>query len=93
MSWGPPLTAYHNGEIIGYNVTLITASLQIVNTIFSPYNSTTVQSLYPHTYYGIFVAAITSAGVGPYSTPVTFITDESGRKVTPTLYTCISAGM
>ena len=81
VSWRPPLAVYHNGEIIGYNVTLVTASLTIVNAMFSPDNSTTIPSLYPHTYYGIFVAAITSAGVGPYSTLVTFTTDESGSHV------------
>ena len=78
MSWKPPLAVYHNGEIIGYNVTLITTNLAIEKTIFSAYNSTTIWSLDPYTNYGITVAAITRAGIGPYSTIITFTTDESG---------------
>ena len=78
VSWKPPLSVHHNGEIIGYNMTLITTSLATEKAILSVYNSTTIWSLDPYTNYGITVAAITRAGVGPYSAVVTFTTDESG---------------
>ena len=81
LSWMPPLSIYQNGDIIGYNVTLTTVSSGIMNTILSASNRITISSLHPYTTYATAVAAITSAGVGPYSTIVTFITDESGSQL------------
>ena len=46
--------------------------------IFSASNSTVIGSLNPFTSYVITIAAVTGAGVGPYSASITVMTDEAG---------------
>lgn len=79
LSWRPPLSVYHNGEIIGYNVTLSAVNSGVVSNTLSATNSTAVTSLNPYVTYIVIVAAVTSAGSGPYSIAVTFTTDEAGN--------------
>ena len=45
---------------------------------FSASNDTVIGSLNPFTSYIINIAAVTNAGVGPYSTAVTVMTAEAG---------------
>ena len=78
MSWRAPLREYHNGEIIGYNVTFTATSSGEVLDIFSASNSTVIESLNPFASYIISIAAVTSAGVGPFSATVTVMTAEAG---------------
>ena len=78
LSWDPPPQPEQNGEIIGYNVTLTDFNSEAQVTIFTPINSTKVVSLRPFTTYLYAVAAITAAGIGPYSVSSIFITDEAG---------------
>ena len=78
LSWRAPLKEHHNGEIIGYNVTLTATSSGELLDIFSASNSTVIESLSPFTSYIISIAAMTSAGVGPYSAVVTVMTAEAG---------------
>ena len=80
LSWRAPLREYHNGELIGYNVTFSATSSEevLVNDLFSPSNDTVIGSLSPFTSYAISIAAVTSAGVGPYSAAATVMTAEAG---------------
>lgn len=79
LSWRPPLPEFHNGEITGYNLTFTATNPEEILSIFSASNSTEMRSLKPFTTYTTTVAAVTHAGIGPYSTAVTFMTDEAGR--------------
>ena len=78
VCWMAPPPQHHNGEITGYNVSVTTTTTGETFTIFSVTNSTTIGSLSPYTTYNYMVAAVTSAGIGPYSTPDTVVTDEAG---------------
>lgn len=78
LSWDPPPQPEQNGEIIGYNVSVTDFNSEAEITIFTSINSTEVTSLRPFTTYLYAVAAITAAGIGPYSVSSTLITEESG---------------
>ena len=49
-----------------------------VDSVFSAFNNTVITYLNPFTTYTITVAAVTSAGIGPYSSLLSFVTDEAG---------------
>ena len=78
VSWRAPLREHHNGELIGYNVTFTATTSEEVLDLFSASNSTAIDSLNPFISYTISVAAVTSAGVGPYSAALTVMTAEAG---------------
>lgn len=78
LFWRPPAAFHHNGDIIGYNVTYTAVNSETVDSILSASNWTVIGSLNPFTTYTVTVAAVTSAGRGPYSIAVTFMTDEAG---------------
>ena len=72
---------YQNGIITSYtiNVTIIETGQQAVwqsNT-----TSLTVNSLHPHRTYECIIAAVTSAGTGPFSTHITITTPEDGKNM------------
>ena len=81
LSWTAPPLEYHNGDINGYNVTITATNGEDHLTTFSATNSTRITSLDPFTTYTVRVAAVTDVGIGPYSTAITFMTDEAGMKV------------
>ena len=81
LSWQALHPAYHNGELLGYNVTFIVTDSAVTNTVFSETNSTEIRPLNPFTDYAISVAAVTSAGIGPHSVMVIVTTDEAGMKL------------
>ena len=78
LSWSPPPPQNHNGEITGYNTTVTATNSGITFTVFSVANSTVVGSLTPFTTYIYSVAAVTNAGTGPFSSPNTVTTAETG---------------
>ena len=90
LSWRPSSPEYHNGDVIGYYVTFTATNSEEVFTTFSAANSTRIMSLDPFITYTISVAAATGVGIGPYSTPVTFVTNEAGRVIRTGMY-CESA--
>ena len=81
LSWNPPPPQNHNGEITGYNITVTATNNGITFTVFSVANSTVIGSLTPFTTYIYSVAAVTNAGTGPFSSPNTVTTAESGTLV------------
>lgn len=50
----------------------------IVWTFFAVDEDINIGSLHPYYYYNCTVSARTSAGTGPYSTPITVQTEEAG---------------
>jgi hypothetical protein len=65
-------------------VTFTEANSEEVFNLFSASNGTVIGSLNPFTSYVISIAAVTSAGVGPYSAAVISMTAETG--IIMTLY-------
>lgn len=53
-------------------------------------NSTVIRSLAPFTTYSYSVAAVTIAGIGPYSSISTVLTDEAGM-CTCSTWSCMHA--
>lgn len=90
VSWSPPLPEYQNGEITGYNITVTATNSGTAFTIFTATNSTVVRSLTPFTTYTLSVAAVTNAGIGPYSTASTVVTREAGMLNYMKLFICIT---
>ena len=78
LSWDPPPQSEQNGEIIGYNVSVTNFYTGAQIIIFTSMNSTEVASLRPFTPYLYAVAAVTAAGIGPYSISSILMTDEAG---------------
>jgi hypothetical protein len=81
LSWSTLPPEHHNGEIIGYNITVTAIYSGETFTIFSETNSTIVSSLVSFTSYSYSVAAVTIAGVGPYSSVSTVLTGEAGMYI------------
>ena len=81
LSWSPPPLEYHNGEIIGYNITVTVVYSGEIFTVFSMANTTVISSLAPFTTYSYSVAAVTIVGIGPYSTVGTILTGEAGMHI------------
>ena len=78
LSWDPPPQPEQNGEIIGYNVSVTNFNTGALTTIFTLINSTEVASLRPFTTYTYAVAALTTAGIGPFSVLSILTTNEAG---------------
>ena len=78
VSWLAPRLMHQNGDIIGYSVIFSAANSDVVDTVYTTSNSTAINSLKPFTSYRISVAAVTRAGIGPYSIPTIILTDEAG---------------
>ena len=74
VQWGPVDCIHHNGDITGYSVQYREVGSGIVQTIsvsvVSGDRATEIPNLHPSTIYTIEVAAVNSAGTGPYSYPL-----------------------
>ena len=81
--WNPPIPEDRNGNIIGYEFYIIDQNgWYDVKTV----NSTekVLEELKPYTNYTVQVAAMTSAGVGPYSVSIIERTKEASKYETCT---------
>ena len=70
---------HRNGEITGYSVRygVQGQSIQTMTVSGGDTIMTTISSVMSFTNYSIEVAAVTSAGIGPYSDPITVETPQS----------------
>jgi len=77
ISWLPPPIEDQNGPIMNYNIIVSDLNFGLddinVNTSNTSY---TVTNLEEYNNYSFIVAAATEAGVGPYSSPIKFTTEE-----------------
>ena len=76
--WDPPPMEHRNGIIISYVLNLTTAEDLEGELHQSNESGIVVRNLLPHKTYMISIAASTSAGMGPFSEIVAFITPEDG---------------
>ena len=78
LQWGEVDCTDHNGEITGYSVTYGVEGSDSPQTMDVPgddVTETTIQNLMSSTTYSIEVAAVNSAGTGPYGDSITAETD------------------
>uniref|UniRef100_A0A8D0CXD3 Roundabout, axon guidance receptor, homolog 3 (Drosophila) n=1 Tax=Sander lucioperca TaxID=283035 RepID=A0A8D0CXD3_SANLU len=76
VSWEPPPSEKHNGVIQEYRVNTPTR-YYINKTVDGNTLSTALQGLMPGVLYQVEVAAVTGAGIGTRSQPVSFLISES----------------
>ena len=79
LSWDLPLPEKRNGEISGYTVTVQNTDTGHISLFSTIETSLTVQSLTPYNSYQFFVAASTSVGRGPFTSPISVTTPEDGK--------------
>ena len=80
LSWDPPPLEHQNGLIVDYSVKLYSKGEEVQKKESHGEQSTTFGSLQSNTQYEVMLAAVTSAGVGPYSERVTMKTQINGKK-------------
>ena len=78
LSWEPPADDQRNGIITLYIIRVVSVDAGTTAYYNSSVPSATVTSLKPYTTYECSIAAETSAGRGPFSSPITVQTDEAG---------------
>ena len=85
VSWEEVPAIEQNGVITGYQLRyepLMIFGSEARETILdvtAPSRATTLSGLQEYVQYNISVRALTVVGPGPYSTPITVITDEDGK--------------
>lgn len=79
IRWEAPESADQNGVIIDYlvNITIVSTGQSFARTTTT--TSLSLNGLQPFTSYVCQVAARTQVGLGPFSTFVSFLTDETGN--------------
>lgn len=79
LDWDPPPPDEINGIIIQYviNVTVVGSSSTF--QLISNSSSIFVLDLKPYTTYICTIAAVTSVGIGPFSSPLPFSTPQDGK--------------
>lgn len=83
VRWKPPLTAYANGQILGYQIfyrEINGNSGESVRTVRGRHKLEILLSgLKPFTKYEVFAKAFNQVGSGPKSLPILISTLEGGR--------------
>ena len=82
LSWEPPVDDQRNGIITLYIIRVVSVDAGTTAYYNSSVLSATVTPLKPSTTYECSIAAETSAGRGPFSSPMTVQTDEAGIRYT-----------
>ena len=80
LEWEPPLRQHRNGIIIRYSLQIrnvATGNVSVLNNIHS--TNTTVRQLLPYTTYEYQIAAYTSVGRGPFTSPLSIQTNQDGK--------------
>lgn len=85
VRWMPPPPQHHNGIIVGYKIQ-IAGSIYRSLTMNASTTSVLVSNLTSSGLYNAKVAALTNAGIGPFSTPIPLLTaprSQSPRTLGP----------
>ena len=78
LSWSPPPTEHRNGEILEYRIRIVEVETGREMQYNSTSTSMTASPLHPYYSYQCRVAAVTTAGIGPFTTVVEQRTDQDG---------------
>ncbi|KAJ8378643.1 hypothetical protein AAFF_G00237670 [Aldrovandia affinis] len=84
VSWGPTPAEAQNGVIQEYRIWCVGSDTQVLNqTVDGRSSSATLSGLQPGVLYQLEVAAVTGAGVGAHSQPVTVLITPSEPPAAP----------
>ena len=86
LSWDPPADDQRNGIITSYVIRVLLVDRGTTEYYNSSITSVTLTSLKPYTTYECSVAAVTSAGRGPFSSAITVQTDEAGMQLNTNMH-------
>ena len=78
VSWNPPPADDINGIIIRYIINVTVVGSGVTFQLTSTTTSLSVYTLTPYTTFICIIAAVTSAGTGPFGPPFTLITPQDG---------------
>ena len=80
VSWIPPLVQDHNGPLTHYEIHFTPSQFLVIPTVVIQTSNLSISysDLEEYITYGVVIAAATSTGLGPFSSPVTFATQEAG---------------
>ena len=78
LSWSPPPTEHQNGEILEYRIRTVEVETGREMQYSSTSTSMTVSPLHPYYSDQCRVAAVTTAGIGPFTTVVEQRTYQDG---------------
>ena len=79
IGWGEVPCLEQNSVIVGYSVLYGPVTSGVRGTVATSGRAVTVTGLAPYTNYSIEVSAVNSDGaMGPYSSPVIVVTEQSG---------------
>lgn len=81
IMWELPDLEDHNGIIVGYSIEVTLVSTGQSSQVTRTTNTLYLDNLLPFTTYTCRVAAMTSAGFGPYSVATGFMTEEAGMYI------------
>ena len=82
VTWGPPQPHTQNGPINGYILLIVGINSDEETELFVGQSGLdlTVLSLHPFYTYTYTIAALSTNGVGPYSSPLSLQMPEEGMK-------------
>ena len=78
MSWSPPPADDINGVILRYIINVTVMGTGQTFQLISTTTTLTISTLSPYRTYICIITAVTSAGIGPYSSQVRLITPQAG---------------
>ena len=87
VQWGPVDCIHRNGDIISYSVQygeVGSGSTQTIPVSGGSATEATISSLMLSTTYSVQVAAMNSAGTGPYTSPLTIETPYNSKHISYT---------
>ena len=87
VQWGPVDCIHRNGDITGYSVQyweVGSVSTQTMPVSGGSATETTISGLMSSTAYSVQVAAMNSAGTGPYTSPLMIETPYNSKHITYT---------
>ena len=80
LTWDPPHFEDRNGVITGYTINITSLETMESFELLSASNNLTADLLTPFSTYSFKIAGQTVIGVGIFSTAITVMTPEDGKK-------------
>ena len=77
--WDPPSPEQQNGPIVTYTIVIVTVETAESLQLTTNDTNLILDSLIPYTTYEWTVAAHTTVGMGPFSSPATVRTSPDGK--------------
>ena len=79
VTWNPPTVDQQNGVIIRYIINVTVVETGQMFQLTSTTTTLNINTLSPYRTYICTIAAMTSVGIGPFSTQFTFATPQDGK--------------